>query len=74
MAPSNTSNSLVNPNENLHIPPWVCEDYFVPILEKDVPNFAKVCSFKPIAATLPGENYTSIMVRVVMDIQLKGMA
>ncbi|EDV41612.1 uncharacterized protein Dana_GF17421 [Drosophila ananassae] len=56
----------VNPNEFLLIPKWINEDYFVPILEKDMGNFEKIVSFLPIAATAPGENYTSIMVRVVI--------
>lgn len=73
MAPNVTSSTVTNPNEHLLIPDWITEDYFVPILEKDVPNFNKICSFKRIAATQAGENYTSIMVRVLMDIQLKGM-
>ncbi|KAH8335517.1 hypothetical protein KR074_004517 [Drosophila pseudoananassae] len=56
----------VNPNEFLLIPQWINEEYFVPILEKDVEKFEKIISFSPIAATAPGENYTSIMVRVVI--------
>ena len=68
----NTTSIIVNPNVNLDIPNWINEEYFVPILEKDVPQFDKICSFKCIAATQAGENYTSIMVRVIMDILLKG--
>ncbi|KAH8247204.1 hypothetical protein KR038_000045 [Drosophila bunnanda] len=71
MSPNNSSEKPVNPNEYLHIPKWVNEDYFLPILEKDVPNFDKIVNFFPIAATAPGENYTSIMIRVVVDVLLK---
>ncbi|KAH8267192.1 hypothetical protein KR026_002459 [Drosophila bipectinata] len=60
------SSKPVNPNEFLLIPKWINEEYFVPILEKDVDKFEKIISFSPIAATAPGENYTSIMVRVVI--------
>ncbi|BFF89750.1 uncharacterized protein DMAD_08429 [Drosophila madeirensis] len=61
----------VNPNEYLDIPKWVSEDYFLPILEQDVSGFQKIISFTPIAATAPGDNYTSIMIRVHIDILLK---
>lgn len=62
----------MNPNEFLVIPKWINEEYFRPILEKDVNDFVTIKNFTPIAATQPGENYTSIMVRVVIDIELKG--
>ncbi|KAH8307817.1 hypothetical protein KR059_000322 [Drosophila kikkawai] len=71
MSPNSSSEKPVNPNEYLHIPKWVNEDYFLPILEKDVQNFDKIVNFFPIAATAPGENYTSIMIRVVVDVLLK---
>ncbi|KAH8247193.1 hypothetical protein KR038_000010 [Drosophila bunnanda] len=61
----------INPNEHLAIPKWINEAYFVPILKKDVKGFDKIVNFSPIAATAPGENYTSIMVRIVMDILVK---
>ncbi|XP_017079834.2 uncharacterized protein LOC108113669 [Drosophila eugracilis] len=61
----------INPNEHLDIPQWINEDYFRPILEKDVDNFDRIVNFTRIAATAPGENYTSIMVRVVLDILFK---
>ncbi|KAH8384020.1 hypothetical protein KR009_011739 [Drosophila setifemur] len=71
MSPNSSSEKPVNPNEYLHIPKWVNEDYFLPILEKDVEGFDKIVNFTPIAATAPGENYTSIMIRVHIDILLK---
>ncbi|XP_016984293.1 uncharacterized protein LOC108048269 [Drosophila rhopaloa] len=71
MSPNNNSEKPFNPNELLHIPKWVNEDYFLPILEKDVENFDKIVKFTPVAATAPGENYTSIMIRVIVDILLK---
>jgi len=73
MSPNSKSEKPVNPNEHLHIPKWVNEDYFLPILQKDVEIFDKIVNFTPIAATAPGENYTSIMIRVIVDILLKGL-
>lgn len=74
MALKNESSSSKhpNPNENLVIPEWINEDYFVPIIAKDVENFVGIKSFTPIAATQPGENYSSVMVRVIVDIEVKG--
>ncbi|KAH8359880.1 hypothetical protein KR093_009304 [Drosophila rubida] len=73
MSPNNSGKSVKpeNPNEHLAIPKWINEDYFRPIIEKDVKDFAAIKNLTPIAATPPGENYTSIMVRVVIDIELK---
>ncbi|XP_020811597.1 uncharacterized protein LOC110186672 [Drosophila serrata] len=61
----------ISPNEHLVIPEWINEEYFLPILKKDVKDFDKIVNFTPIAATAPGENYTSIMVRILMDILVK---
>jgi len=72
MSPNNSAEKPVNPNEHLHIPKWINEEYFQPIIEKDVENFDKIINLVPIAATAPGENYTSIMIRVIVDILLKG--
>lgn len=66
------SSKYSNPNENLVIPEWINEDYFVPIIAKDVEDFVSIKSFTPIAATQAGENYSSIMVRVIVDIEVKG--
>ncbi|XP_037952115.1 uncharacterized protein LOC119682694 [Teleopsis dalmanni] len=60
-----------NPNLNLEIPKWINEKYFEKILQKDMPQFKKILKFTPTAATPPGENYTSIMVRIHMDIEMK---
>lgn len=72
MSPNTDSEEPFNPNEFLAIPKWINEEYFRPIVEQDVTDFASIKNFKPVAATQPGENYTSIMVRVIIDIELKG--
>lgn len=64
MTPNKTQDEIVNPNEFLNIPKWINEEYFQPILEKDVADYKTITKFTPIAATAPGENYTSIMVRI----------
>lgn len=61
-----------NPNLHLDIPKWINEKYFENILKNDVANFKKILKFSTIPATPPGENYTSIMLRIKMDIELDG--
>ncbi|XP_053959825.1 uncharacterized protein LOC128864274 [Anastrepha ludens] len=70
MAPGVPTTLQGNPNEQLDIPKWINEDYFLAVLGKDIPNFRKIISFKAIAATAPGENYCSIMVRVAIVAEL----
>lgn len=72
MAPNTTSAADINPNENIHIPNWLNQDYFLQIIENNVENFHKIISFKPIAATAPGENYCSVIFRVIIEVELKG--
>ncbi|XP_065366619.1 uncharacterized protein LOC135959585 [Calliphora vicina] len=64
------NSSKFNPNLHLDIPKWINEKYFENILKKDVANFKKILKFTTIPATPPGENYTSIMLRIKMDIEL----
>lgn len=64
---------ILNPNEDLIIPSWVNVDYFKDILSKDEPDVKSVENFTPIAAVPPGDNFTSIMLRIHMDLKMKGM-
>lgn len=54
------------------VPQWINEDYFRSIIEKKVPKFRKVVSFKAIPAISPGESYASTIIRVHIDVQLIG--
>ncbi|XP_067646954.1 uncharacterized protein [Eurosta solidaginis] len=60
-----------NPDIELEIPSWINAKYFEKILHKDNVNFNKILKVTPIPATPPGENYTSLMLRIIMDIELK---
>uniref|UniRef100_A0A1I8NPT7 CHK kinase-like domain-containing protein n=1 Tax=Stomoxys calcitrans TaxID=35570 RepID=A0A1I8NPT7_STOCA len=68
MAPNN---DIFNPNENLNIPSWITEDYFRDIVAKDVPDMVAIKKFTPTAATRPGENFTSVMIRLHFDLEMK---
>ncbi|KAH8363173.1 hypothetical protein KR084_006555, partial [Drosophila pseudotakahashii] len=63
--------TIVNPNEHLEIPKWINADYFQIVLKKDEPEYKKILNFKPVAAIPPGENFTSIMLRIHFDLEMK---
>lgn len=67
-------NFIVNPNNNLEIPEWVNEEYFRKILLQDEPKYESVLTFTPVAAIPPGENFTSIMIRIYIELAMKGIA
>ncbi|SPP84316.1 uncharacterized protein LOC117585913 [Drosophila guanche] len=62
---------IENPNENLVIPKWLNEDKFKTVLAKDVPHYSRILEFTPVAAIPPGSNFTSILVRVHLHLELK---
>lgn len=65
-------NEIENPNEHLNIPDWITEKYFQSVLDKDEPDHVKVLKFTPVAAIPPGGNFTSVMLRIYIDLELKG--
>lgn len=66
------NSSKFNYNIQLDIPKWINAKYFEKVLHKEDSNFHKILKLTPIPATPPGENYTSLMLRILMDIELKG--
>lgn len=55
-----------------YIPNWINSDYFLPILKRHETEFSRILEFSKERATIPGENYCSIMIRVLMKVLLKG--
>ncbi|EDW84831.1 uncharacterized protein Dwil_GK14334 [Drosophila willistoni] len=66
-----SSVEIENPNKDLRIPEWINPEYFDKILQKDEPNYVKILKFTPVAAIPPGENFTSTMLRIHFDLQMK---
>uniref|UniRef100_T1GAZ7 Uncharacterized protein n=1 Tax=Megaselia scalaris TaxID=36166 RepID=T1GAZ7_MEGSC len=56
-------------NGNFAAPDWVKEEIFLDILEKDVENFARIQSFRVEPGSSNGENYMSIILRVIIGVQ-----
>lgn len=64
---------IINPNEDITIPQWLNKEYFKDIVAKDEPESMQIQDFTPIAAIPPGENFTSVMLRIHMDLEMKGI-
>ncbi|XP_059217776.1 uncharacterized protein LOC106080390 [Stomoxys calcitrans] len=69
--PSNHDVNIKNSDGTLNIPKWINEDYFKGIVAKDEPDSLAIRKLIPTPAIPPGENFTSIMLRIQMDIEMK---
>ncbi|KAM7362729.1 uncharacterized protein ACRADG_013297 [Cochliomyia hominivorax] len=52
-------------------PEWVNETLFIDVVRADCENFEKILKFTISPATNAGDNYSSIMLKIVIDIELK---
>ncbi|KAH8267603.1 hypothetical protein KR018_000655 [Drosophila ironensis] len=69
MPPTET---IENPNEALVIPKWLKKAKFESLLAKDEPAFDRIIKYTPVAAVPPGGNFASVMIRVYLNLELKG--
>ncbi|ALC47965.1 CG31102 [Drosophila busckii] len=58
-------------SNDVQIPAWVNETYFKKILKQQHRNFRKILHLTIIPATSPGESYTSLLMRIIIDIEMK---
>ncbi|XP_017079837.1 uncharacterized protein LOC108113673 [Drosophila eugracilis] len=63
---------IESPNESLVIPKWLNKSKFESVLAKDEPDYSKITNFTAVAAVPPGGNFTSVMLRVYLDLEMKG--
>lgn len=63
----NENNNNVVPG----VPGWVKQEYFENIVAEEVENFSKITNFKAEAGSAAGDNYASVMVRVLIEVELK---
>lgn len=54
------------------IPEWVNQQLFHSLLEQSNNNFKAIVKFAPEAAITKGENYMTIVLRIHIEMQLKG--
>ncbi|XP_070073575.1 uncharacterized protein [Drosophila takahashii] len=62
---------IENPNESLVTPKWLNKCKFESLLAKDEPDYTKIVTFTSVAAVPPGGNFTSVMFRVYLDLEMK---
>lgn len=54
------------------LPEWLKPGIFEPVLKETVKDFKAIRNFRALPGTKPGDNYASIMLRVELDVELKG--
>ncbi|XP_017052862.1 uncharacterized protein LOC108096024 [Drosophila ficusphila] len=64
------SNKFCTSNK-VRIPTWINEAYFKRLLKKEFREFRRILNLSIIPATPPGETYTSLLMRIVIDIEMK---
>ncbi|XP_030374816.1 uncharacterized protein LOC115624328 [Scaptodrosophila lebanonensis] len=64
------SNKFSESND-IKIPEWINETYFKKLLRRELSDFRKILNLSIIPATPPGENYTSLLMRIIIDIEMK---
>lgn len=57
-------------NNNSNIPSWVSQEYFEDIAASEFKNFSKITKFTVESGAPPGENYASIMLRILIEVEL----
>ncbi|KAH8247188.1 hypothetical protein KR038_000001, partial [Drosophila bunnanda] len=62
----------LSPMADRKIPEWVNADLFEDVLRSSVEGYSKVSSFKAEFGSGAGENYATIMLRVHIEVELKG--
>ncbi|KAL5285033.1 hypothetical protein ACFFRR_007021 [Megaselia abdita] len=55
----------------LELPPWVKQEYFENIAAEEFENLSKVTKFTAESGSAPGENYASVILRIIMECELK---
>jgi len=60
-------------DENSRLPHWLKADIFEKVLKDTFKNFKEIKSFKAMPGTKPGDNYATIMLRIELEIELKGI-
>ncbi|KAL5274236.1 hypothetical protein ACFFRR_000786 [Megaselia abdita] len=51
-------------------PSWVTQEYFKSIVANEIENFSKITKFSVESGSPPGENYASIMLRILIEAEL----
>ncbi|XP_017088776.2 uncharacterized protein [Drosophila bipectinata] len=52
------------------VPKWLNETQFIELLSEYVADFSKITNFRVKPAMAPGENYATLMLRIMIDVEL----
>lgn len=59
--------------EDSKVPKWVTQEYFENICSREIEDFSKISKFVAEPGSGAGENYASIILRVLIECELKGL-
>lgn len=60
-------------DSKIALPEWLKPEIFVPVLKANYKDFKAIKNFRALPGTKPGDNYATIMLRIELDIEFKGM-
>ncbi|KAH8359879.1 hypothetical protein KR093_009301 [Drosophila rubida] len=55
----------------VQVPTWLKQELFEDVLKKIFPKYSSIKSYKPVAGLKPGENYSTIMLRLYFEVELE---
>ncbi|KAH8417165.1 hypothetical protein KR222_005490, partial [Zaprionus bogoriensis] len=56
---------------SVQVPAWLKQELFEDLLKQKFPKFRSIKSFKPVPGLKPGENYSTIMLRLHFEVELE---
>lgn len=59
---------------SVQVPAWLEQDLFEDLLKQRFPKLHSIKSFMPVEGLKPGENYSTIMLRLCFEVELEGNA
>lgn len=65
-----TSSAESDESNNI-IPAWIKQDYFENIISDEFGKFSRITKFKPVSGCAPGDNYASVMIRILIEVELE---
>lgn len=72
--PDNSNKFSESHDMRVHIPDWINGAYFKKLLKRELSDFRKILNLSIIPAAPPGESdsFTSLLMRIIIDIEMKG--
>lgn len=58
-------------NNGSNVPSWIKQEYFENIISDEIGKYLQIKKFKPESGSAPGDNYASVMVRILIEVELE---